>query len=265
MSKPKFTIKELLENNTQFITYQLNGKTVIRRSSAPTKERIQSDPAFHSIKMNNQEFAAAAALSKSIRNTHLQKVLGQFKDPYMAARLTGACRKVVQQGQGQLGTREASISAHPKSLIDFPYNKNRPLAFTFSGQVHNTIASTRDYITVQTHIQKNLLKGYPQQATHLQVTVALATVAQHTFNNQEQKYTPAHPAQNALGTYIQCKPIPFREEEPTLKLQLPVPLKETPHPSTALVLSFGITFGDITEDTYNNFKTASAMNIIAVL
>ncbi|WP_431134155.1 hypothetical protein [Psychroserpens mesophilus] len=265
MSKPKFTITDLFGNDTKFISYTLNGKTVIRRSSAPSKERINTDPAYHKVKMNNQEFAAATALSKAIRNQNLKTVFQTFKDTYMAGRLTGVCRKIIQQGSGELGKREACIATNGSILEQFPLNKQRPLGYTVKVAYQLQTTPNRDTITMSTSIAKANLTGQPKTATHVQLTLALATVSKHKFNTKTKNYQPEHPSQNALGVYIQSQPIAISNTPIPVNLETSVPFNEPLANTTAVVVALGISFSSLENNTMYELKSANAMNIIKIL
>lgn len=265
MSKPQFTIKDLFGNNTKYITYKLNGKTVIRRSSAPSKERINSDPAYHNVKMNNQEFAAATALSKAIRNPHIEPVYKDFKDTYMAGRLTGVCRKIIQQAAGELGKREACIATYGKPLINFPFNKQRPLGYSFNGNIQLQTTPIRSSISLNTTIATQWVTGQPKGATHAQLTLLAVTVSKHTFNNKTKTYQPKHPKQNALGQYSHSNPIPLSSTPTAVQLELILPVSEAFASTTAVIVAVGITFGTLENNEFIKLKVAKAMNIVDIL
>jgi hypothetical protein len=154
--------------------YILNGKHIVRKAVGPSKERINNDPAFANVKSNNQEFAAASQLSKAIRQG-LGNNAQAFKDTYMASRLTGCCRKIIQKGRGKLGQREAHITNHPQALIGFQLNKAQPLHHIYSAKP--TIAINNNSTTITITIpksSKNHLKQIPKNATHYQLTAALS-------------------------------------------------------------------------------------------
>ena len=265
MSKPKFTITDLFGNDTKFISYTLNGKTVIRRTSAPSKERIQNDPAYHKVKMNNQEFAAATALSKAIRNQNLKVVFQPFKDTYMAGRLTGVCRKIIQQGSGELGKREACIASNGCILEQFPLNKQRPLSYTFKGTYQLQTTPNRDTVALSTSISKADLTGQPKTATHVQLTLAMATVSKHLFNTKTKTYQPEHPSQNAIGLHLKSQPIAISKTPVPVQLEANLPLTEPLANTTAIVVALGISFGSLEHNTMYDLKSANAMNIIKIL
>ena len=165
MAKRKRTFKDPFGNEIKYISYKLNGKSTTRRSSGPSKERINNDPAFHSQKMNSFEFKGASALSFTIRNANGLKILKEFRDPHMHSRLNGFCRKIIQLAPGELGKRDACLATHGKSLIGFPFNKKRPLNHSFKATVELVTIPGRDAVTLNTQLSKIGIAGQPKQTT----------------------------------------------------------------------------------------------------
>lgn len=265
MSKSNFTITDLFGNKVKYLVYPLNNKPVERRSSAPTKEQINNDPAFHNVKMNNYEFGAAAILGKAIRSQHILPVYTTFKDTFMASRLTGVCRSIIKKGSGALGSREACLVSNGKPLVQFPYNQNRPLSYSFQAKYVIQTTPKRDHITLHTQIAKKYLSGQPKNATHVQLTLAVVTVSKYTFNKKTKSYQPKHPKQNSLGAYTHSNPIPITTNDIPVTIALQVPATEPLANTTAIVVSLGITFGNIENNSFQSFLTANAMNMIEIL
>ena len=215
--------------------------------------------------MNNQEFAGAIALSKAIRNQYIEPIYQDFKDTYMAGRLTGVCRKIIQQATGELGKREACIATHGKPLIHFPFNKKRPLGYSFKNSIQIQSTPSRSSITLNTEIATKWVIGQPKAATHAQLTLVAVSVSKHTFNNKTKKYQPSHPEQNALGQYSHSDPIPLTTTPTTVQLEINLPVSEALASTTAVVVAVGITFGTLVNNQFLKLKAAKAMNIVEIL
>jgi len=265
MTKLRFTIKDPFGNDINFTTYQLNGKTVTRRSAPPNKQRINNDPAFHKQKMNSQEFAAAAILGKAFRNQDLKETLEHFKDTYMSSRLTGACLKIIQKGSGEHGKREACIATNGSTLEQFPLHKNKPLSYSFKAPYNILVSPNRDTITLQTSLSKAVVNGQPKTATHAIFTLALATVSKHTYNNKTKSYQPEHPNQNGIGVVTESQPIKLTTSEIPVQIELKVPGNEPLANTTGIVVALGITFGVQEHNAVYGILTGKAMNIIKIL
>jgi len=265
MAKQIFIFKDPFGNDAKYLAYKLNGKTVFRKSTPPTKEQINNDPAFHNVRMNNQEFAAAATLSKAIRNPQVKESFQNFKDTYMSGRLTGVCRKIIQEGSGNLGKREACLVTNGIALEQFPLNKTRPLNYTLQTPYKLQTTPNRDTITLNTSISKKGLSGQPKSTTHAQLIMTLSLVSKHQFNAKTKKYLPKHPKQNAIGTTIHSEHIPISKTPIPIQLEAKLPITEPLEKTTAIVVALGITFGDLVNNTIYKLYTANAMNIIKIL
>ncbi len=245
--------------------YMLNGQYIVRKAAGPSKERINNDPAFANVKSNNQEFAAASKLSKAIRQG-LGNTAKQFKDTYMASRLTGACRKIMQKGRGNLGQREANLHNAPTALIGFQLNKNIPLHYIYSAKPKVTANSNRTIITISIpNSSKNHLKQIPKNATHYQLTAALSIVSAYEWQPNTNAYTAVNPEQNAIGITTQTQPILCKIPQTNLNLQLQIP-NSTNIPSTAAITVWlGITYLKEQNNTHTAYKTPKAMQCIAII
>lgn len=245
--------------------YVLNGQYIVRKAAGPSKERINNDPAFANVKSNNQEFAAASKLSKAIRQG-LGNTGKQFKDTYMASRLTGACRKIIQKGRGSLGQREANLHNAPTALIGFQLNKHIPLDYIYSAKPKVTANSNRTTITISIpKSSKNHLKQIPKNATHYQLTAAISIVSAYQWQPNTNTYTAVNPEQNAFGTTTQTQPILCKIHQTNLNLQLQIP-NNTNIPSTAAITVWlGITYLKEQNNSHTAYKTPKAMQCIAII
>lgn len=101
-----------------FVIYQLNGETIIRRIGQVSKERYKSGLSFTRMRQNQSEFALAVQLAKPLYSISCRKKLKLF-GPYFSGRLNGAFRKVIQKGVGEPGKRSFDVS-HLCDLHTFP-------------------------------------------------------------------------------------------------------------------------------------------------
>ena len=245
--------------------YQLNGKYVVRKAVGPSRERINTDPAFVNVKSNNQEFAAASKLSKAIRDG-LSNNAKQFKDSYMAGRLTGCCRKIIQKGSGELGQREANLHNNPKALLGFQLNKAVPFNQIYTVKPKITNNNARNHIIIS--IPKSTLNNHkqrPKAATHFQLTAALSMVSNLQWQANLKAYQPTNTALNALGYTTQTQPLLCKIEYSNLELSLQIPNTEHIPENLAITVWLGITYLHIQNHNKTPYKSAQAMECIAVL
>lgn len=244
--------------------YQLNGKYISRKAVGPSKERINNDPAFKNVKSNNQEFGAASMLSKAIR-TGLAANAVNFKDTYMASRLSGLCRKIIQKGRGNLGQREANLHNNPKALIGFQLNKEKPFnqIYTVIPLITYNTSNNRITILIPKSTNNNLIKR-PKSATHFQLTAALSIVSNYHWKPIVNAYKPIHPKQNGLGITQQTQPLDANIDHTQLKIQLHIPTTNPINPNTAITVWLGITYLEKQNNQYISFKTGQSMQCIAI-
>ena len=245
--------------------YQLNGTYVVRKAVGPSRERINNDPAFVNVKSNNQEFAAASKLSKAIRQG-LGNNANQFKDSYMAGRLTGCCRKIIQKGSGQLGQREANLHNNPTALLGFQLNKAVPFNQIYTAKPKITSNSARNHINI--NIPKSSiynLKQIPNTATHVQLTAALSIVSNLQWEPNLNEYKPTQTALHTFGVTNQTQPLLCKIEHSNLNIPLQIPHTDHIPENLAITVWLGITYLQVQNNTSIPYKSLQAMECIAVL
>jgi len=261
---PKFTITDTFGNQTTYVTYMLNGKQVTKKVGSAKKEQMNKNSNYHGFNMSSQEMPGANTVTAAIRNPQVLHIFKSFEDSQIYGRLNGIIRGVIKQGIGEPGFREANLAAHGKKLRDFPFNKELPLSYVFQGPIEVKTNAARTQVNINTSIEWESLKRYTPTTTHAVVTTMLSTVSAHKNNKRSIKYKPTHPNQNALSAWHNTPPLDIHEKTP-VNITLQVPTTEDLVPSTAIIVSLGITFGTIEKGEFFEFKTAKAMNIINIL
>ena len=107
-----------------FVVYQLNGKTVMRRIGKVSGKKYKEGASFERMRQNRQEFGLAVQLSKQIYGIPRRKSLQLF-GPQFSGRLHGAFRKLIQKGRGAPGERSFETD-YLESLDGFPLNASKP-------------------------------------------------------------------------------------------------------------------------------------------
>ncbi len=264
MARQKSYIK--LKGNLQGLCYyQLNGVDVVRKASGPSKERINSDPAFANVKANNQEFGMASKLSKAIRKGLGANTL-QFKDSYMASRLSGACRKIIQKGAGQLGRREANILNNPENLIGFQLNKSVPFSQIYTAKSLVTTHQQSSVVTITIpNSSQNNCKSIPKTATHFKLTGVANTVSNYRWHQNSKIYKAEHPQQNELATTVNTQALLINANHTNIQLQMPIPINNPLATNVAITIWLGITYGQVENNQFIPFQTAKSMQCIGVV
>lgn len=91
------------------VFYKLDGKLVVRRIGRLSKRTYREASNFKSLRENQNEFGLSSQLAKVLRQA-MHPYIDFWKVPTTSAILTGAFRKIVQQGEGVPGQRSFSSS-----------------------------------------------------------------------------------------------------------------------------------------------------------
>ncbi|GGG46567.1 hypothetical protein [Bizionia arctica] len=222
--------------------YPLKGIYLSRTANGPSKERIQTDPAFAELKARNLEFGMASRLSKAIRTGVLETVK-DFQDPKMASRLTRVCYQIIKEGSGTIGKREANLTNKPKALIGFPLKPRKNLDQVYTATPVVTSHKKRRIITISIPESSQIhLVNKPKTATHFQLTAALSLVSNYTCRPGQKTYRPVAPKQNALGISQKTEALLCKIEHKNLQIQLKTPVKREVSSNVSLVVWFGIQY-----------------------
>ena len=245
--------------------YKLNGEFISRKAVGPSKERITNDPAFAQIKSNNQEFGMASILSKAIRQG-LPDFALQLKDTYMASRMSGVCRKIIQKGSGPQGEREANLHNCPEALIGFELNKHQPFSEAYLATPKTSANPERSSITISIVKSgpKQLAKP-PKKAIHFQLNVALSMVSNYHWHPETLNYQPEYPTFNGLGTAQYTQPLDCNITHSNLNIQLQTPSTAELPTDVALSVWLGISYVHYHQNDYHPLPIPQAMQCIAVL
>ena len=277
MPKVKSIVK--IVGTIKGITYYfLNGEYVSREANPPTKDQIYNDPRFATVRANTKEFGGASILSKAIRNG-----LGEneklFKDTRFSSRLTGACRAVIQKGDGTSGERKAHLANTPEALKGFQLQKSQIFNRIFPATPITTTNANQQLITILIpKLNVAPKKGISNNTTHFRLIAAISTVSSHKSHRKSQKYQPTRPKANGLGAMAVTEPLLCNSDYQNINLVVANPIKQSPFRFTkiklfpwavsnpiAITVWLGITFGSVEDGNYKIQKNPRAMECIAVL
>lgn len=245
--------------------YPLFGEHISRRANGPSKERIQTDPAFAKQRANNQEFGMASRLSKAIR-TGILETTKEFQDNTISSRLTGVCYRIIQEGSGPPGKREANLANNPQALIGFKLKNKQALDSTYTAKPIITSHKNRRIITLSIPNSNQIhLYQTPKTATHFQLTAALSVVSSYKCRPNQKTYRPTAPKHNALGTSQKTEPLLCKIEHTNLQIQLETPVKMAVSPQASLVVWFGIQYLKLKDSQTHTFKNSQVMQCIHLL
>ena len=174
------------------VSYELNGKWIIRRKSSVSKERIKNHPNYQRTRELNQEFGGASTIGKQLR-TFWHPIIQRSKDATLHHRLNSFLLSIIQQGEGECGQRSfvwnnALSAFHPfvinKSTSPSSYLSNIPKA-----------SATGNQIIV--HFNDIQLIRAPQGTTHFKVAAQLNVLHDYHYHTDQGKYVPTSTDQEA--------------------------------------------------------------------
>lgn len=246
--------------------YQLNGKSIVRKSYGPSKETIQNNPAYKKLKNNNSEFAGATFMSKTIR-LGLAEQSKQFQDTYMASRLTGACRTIIKNGDGETGKRKGNLLKMPKLLIGFPLIKNQPFTNRCSSKYKiQTPTNNRNQVTLSIpKINKTHFNQIPAGATHFKISLSIAIVSNYIFNTNTSKYQPVVKENNGYGACKSTILLPLNQTNSDISISLPTTNSSPITSQQAITVWLAISFFNKSNQRSNQIISGRAMQCVAVL
>lgn len=265
MKPRKFKVSNPLLDNQDYLVYPLFGTPVFRASSAPSPERVKSDPAFHKFRMNSNELGGAATLAKAIRSPHIQPIIDQFKDTYMVSRHNGICRRLIALGEGDFGQRVASLTKNGDILKGFPLNKTRPLDYVYTGKIKAQLNKNKTEVILEAQVGAAYHTGNTKKAPLVSFTMAIASVSNHQWNKKIGKYRPVNTTHNNWGNYIQSQPLPVKGQEQVITLKLPLELDKPLSKDTVVVVFLGSTYAIQEGKQVYSIMSGAAMNIVAVV
>ncbi|MCX7548102.1 hypothetical protein OS188_09070 [Xanthomarina sp. F1114] len=245
--------------------YPLGGQYISRIATGPSKERIQTDPAYAKVRANNLEFGMASRLSKAIR-TGILETAKEFQDSTMASRLTGVCYKIIKEGSGSPGKREASLTNNPKALKGFQLNQKQSFEQIYTAKPIVTSHKNRRIITLSIPKSSKIhLEKKPKTATHFQLIAALSLVSNYKCRPNQKSYRPVAPKHNGLGITQKSEPLLCKIEHTNLQIQLKTPVKTAVSKHATLIVWFGIQFLKQEKKQFHLLKNRQVMHCITLL
>ncbi len=248
--------------------YKIRGvdKTIIARKGGPTAEEVKNGENYEDLRKNQQEFAAASNLAKTLRHSLPKKMAG-ICEPYVSGKLTAKFRNLAQLSEGDKGKRPILLSANGDTLEGFDFNSNAPFKQTFPTSI--MVMSGSNYGQLILHIPSFTPKddlNAPDNATHYQLFSHLLLLSDYTYKQDSMEYNPCAPEVHARKSTKEnpIHPIINYPEESTTQ-QLSVYDGEELPSDTRLLLILGVKFYRYNNLKYIDLPTDSSMQIIKVI
>lgn len=224
--------------------YKSGGTDLARVANGPSKQRIDSDPAFVRTRENNVEFGGSAKAAKALRLA-LAFIVQTMADSRVTSRLTKLFKEInVSDTAGIRGQRSIEVSAHRPLLINFEMNKSVSFSSIFNApfSFSNTAARDEGTVTIPSFLPQNFIEA-PAGATHFRLITALGVISDYTYNVANQGYEPTDPALNILGITAASPITPISSALPVnFTLTATLPGSPTMTPTVSVVQCLGIEF-----------------------
>lgn len=246
--------------------YEKDGKSLVKVKSSVSKSRIEKDPNYKRTRENMQEFGGAAKASKALRDSIIT-VAKNMGDTYLASRLTGVMRKMLNTGTGIRGRREINILTNKELLEGFELNKNDALGTQFYAPYKlPTLNADRDIATwLVPDFNADSYITAPEGATHFKLVMATGLVSDYEYVAALNSYEPVDESENAIGKTTMSSAFPLvgdvgSDITLTVDLEIGAPVVAT----TATIVGIGIEFyQDINGQLYQ-LASGNAMKIATV-
>ena len=179
--------------------YKIKGvdKTIVARKGGPTSEQVKNGENYEDLRKNQQEFAAASNLAKTLRHSLPKKMAG-ICEPYVSGKLTAEFRNLAQKSDGDKGKRPILLSENGQSLEGFDFNSNAPFKQTFPTNI--MVMSGSNYGQLILHIPSFTPKEdlmAPDNATHYQLFSHLLLLSDFAYKKESKEYNPCAPEVHA--------------------------------------------------------------------
>jgi hypothetical protein len=256
------------QNVDNMRVYNIKGvdKTIVARKGGPTSEEVKTGENYEDLRKNQQEFAAASNLARTLRHS-LPKKMARICEPYVSGKLTAKFRNLAQLSNGDKGKRPILLSENGKTLEGFDFNSNAPFRKTFPTNI--MVMDGSNYGQLILHIpaftpREDLLA--PENATHYQLFSHLLLLSDYAYKQELKEYNPCAPEVHARKSTREnpIHPIINYPEESTTQ-QLSVYNGEELPGDTRLLLILGVKFYRYDNLKYVDLPSDSSMQIIKVV
>lgn len=245
--------------------YQTSGADLARVANGPSKEKINSDPAFARTRENNAEFGGAARMGKAVRVALSDSKLSKA-DAGGPARLTKLFKEINLMGTGPRGQRPIELSAHRVLLINYEFNSRVSFGSVFTAPYtvsHNT-ARDEGTITVPGFLPDIYLDA-PAGATHFRLVSALGLVSDYVYNTQTRMYEAADATLDMIGEVENGAMTSLTATAPVnFTLQVTLPVTPAAATNVSIIQCLGIEFFQRVGSTDYRLAQGDCMKVVGV-
>ncbi|MCR6642478.1 MAG: hypothetical protein NVV82_26690 [Sporocytophaga sp.] len=206
------------------IYYMMNGEYYVRNPSSASKDKINNDPAYSSIKNNAKEFGAATSIGSMFKKS-FGSCIDHLSDRDLYKRINGLFNKLIHRGKGEEGQRSVEIRPNKELFLDFQFKEDVNFNYLFKAPYTLTVDEDRKRIALSIP-SFNASSGVSkvQGATHFRIILSVLVFSDYYFDVNQNKYIPAEPTINKLciPEFSDLKSVDGTIDTMTLAVQLNV-------------------------------------------
>src|SRR6478752_2306090 len=104
------------------IYYMMKGEFYVRNPSAPSKSKINNDPAYRSVKKNARKFGSASSMGTAFKSS-FGAILDNVSDKGLHNRICGLFNKLILRNQEMEGVQSVEIRSNKDLFQDFQFKE----------------------------------------------------------------------------------------------------------------------------------------------
>ncbi|MGN6645042.1 MAG: hypothetical protein ACTHJT_00820 [Cytophaga sp.] len=222
-TKKKDNLKGFIDGKSHFT---MEGKDIVKNSSAPDPERLANDPVYAPVRKNYNLFGSLSGIATAFRAA-LKPTFESAMDKRMSGSLTAFFRTLVADGREVLDLR-----AHKDRLCNYTFKKKHIFNATAALVPYAvTCAEDRSRVTLQLHAFKRTRLKDDKNRTHFRMTLAVMPFANSFCTSTEDSITYM-PVENPYhGSLLVAESadldICFVEQEQQVTVQIPEKARDT--------------------------------------
>lgn len=224
------------------IHYEMNGVHYVRNPSAPSKSKINNDPAFIAQKINSRKFGAASAMGTVFKKS-FEPFLDNLSDKGLHNRICSLFNQMIQRDQEMGGVKSINIRDNRDLFQDFQFKEG----IDFDNLIWVRYALEADEerksikLVIPSFKAKNLISEVPG-ATHFKIILSVLIFSDYIFDVDKNKYLPENPDINRYTANVFSDLIPLKGTINPIALTAQLNINNVIPETVSLVSCIGIEF-----------------------
>jgi len=224
------------------IHYEMNGVHYVRNPSAPSKSKINNDPAFIAQKNNSRKFGVASAMGTVFKKS-FEPFLDNLSDKGLHNRICSLFNQLIQRNQNKGGVKSITIRANRDLFQDFQFKEG----INFDNLIWAPHALKADEerksikLVIPSFNSKNLISEVTG-ATHFKIILSVLVFSDYIFDVDKNKYLPLNPDINRFSASVISDLIPLKDTIDPIALTAQLSINNAIPETVGLVSCIGIEF-----------------------